>query len=109
MKTKTYIKRGVEYTIKTNDKSIKLDKLGDDSSIISRPEKPKPEKTPDIIALENLNIKNIKPSEVDLWVENNINSIEDIKIIIKDIIKLNCNRPYFHSSKNNIKNKKVYK
>jgi len=96
MKQKKIIHNNIEYNISTNDHS-KIKEIEDNikqSTIKHIKPNKKANKNKELEVLNNLSIKSLKPSEVDTWVDNNIKNINDLKMIIKELIKLNCNRPF---------------
>lgn len=50
------------------------------------------EETAEEKVMKDLEVMKITPMEVDDWVDNNILDFEDVKSVLKDLIKKNCKR-----------------
>ena len=55
-----------------------------------KPAEPDPE---NVVVEKEVTINKLKPSEVDAWVDGNIKSLDDVKSVLKQVLKLQAKRP----------------
>jgi hypothetical protein len=56
-------------------------------------------KTADEEEIARLEVCAIKVSEVDDWVDQNVSSLDDVKAVLKQLVKMSCRRQKSYSSR----------